>query len=61
MKLTPFYAEQIKKFFNTYFEGDFTFTSKDGMLINGVKLDSEKFNLIVLMFLIATGDKDFNE
>lgn len=60
MKLSPFYAKKVTVFFERYFEGAFVF--KDGkILINDVIITEERFNILKLMFSIATGEKDFSE
>lgn len=60
LKLSPFYANKIKTFFNNYFEEEFDFKN-DKIIVGNTELDEEKFNLITTMFLIATGYKNFSE
>ena len=60
IKYSPFYTEIITKFFNKFFESQFT--CKDGMMkLDDVVIDREKFDTIVMMFLIATGNKSFSD
>ena len=60
LKLSPYYAEKITLFFNSYFEEEFDFKN-DKIMLGNVEIDAERFDLIKLIFLISTGYKEFSE